>query len=238
MKEALANVGPAALTSLLSLAALFLLTKLMGCKQVSQLTLFDYIIGITIGSITAELATDLEDPVQPLTALLIYGLAAFGISELATKSVRARSIINGKPLVLLNGGQIYRKNLRRVRLDLNEFLTLCRVAGYFDLNEIQTALMEHNGTVSFLPRESHRPVTPSDLNLNPDQQLVQIPLVMDGKLLPRNIQAVGKKEDWVRRALERQGYRDEEKVLLALWDGGTGLTVFPVSPEAPEKQVP
>ena len=238
MKEALANVGPAALTSLLSLAALFLLTKLMGCKQVSQLTLFDYIIGITIGSITAELATALEDPVQPLTALLIYGLAAFGISELATKSVRARSIINGKPLVLLNGGQIYRKNLRRVRLDLNEFLTLCRVAGYFDLNEIQTALMEHNGTVSFLPRESHRPVTPSDLNLNPDQQLVQIPLVMDGKLLPRNNQAVGKKEDWVRRALERQGYRDEEKVLLALWDGGTGLTVFPVSPEAPEKQVP
>ena len=185
MKEAMADIGPTALTSVLSLVALFALTKLMGCKQVSQLTLFDYIIGITIGSIAAELATELEEPVQPLTALIIYGLVAFGISELATKSVRARSFINGKPLVLLDAGQIYRKNLRKARLDLNEFLTQCRAAGYFDLSQVQTALMEHNGSVSFLPKEPHRPATPSDMDLRPKQSQVQTPFVMDGKLHSR-----------------------------------------------------
>ncbi len=238
MKEALADIGPTALTSVLSLVVLFGLTKLMGCKQVSQLTLFDYIIGITIGSIAAELATELEEPVQPLTALVIYGLTAFGISELSTKSIRARSFINGKPLALLDNGQIYRKNLRKARLDLNEFLTLCRAEGYFDLSQIQTALLEHNGSVSFLPKEPYRPATPSDLNLSPKQALVHIPFVMDGKLLPRNIQAVGKEAAWVRRALMQQGFRDESEVLLAMWDGGTKLTVFPISPETPQKQVP
>lgn len=238
LKEALADIGPTALASVVSLVALFLLTKLMGCKQVSQLNLFDYIIGITIGSIAAELATELENPVQPLTALIIYGLAAFGISELATKSIHARSVITGKPLVLLNDGVIFRKNLRRARLDLNEFLTMCRAAGYFDLSQIHTALMEHNGTISFLPQEPCRPATPSDLNLSPKQELVQIPFVMDGKLLPKNIRATGKEEAWVRRTLLRQGFRDESEVLLALWDGQSKLIVFPIQPETPEKQVP
>ena len=213
---------------MLSLVALFALTKLMGCKQVSQLTLFDYIIGITIGSIAAELATELEEPLQPLTALIIYGLVAFGISELATKSVRARNFINGKPLVLLDAGQIYRQNLRKARLDLNEFLTQCRAAGYFDLSQVQTALMEHNGSVSFLPKEPYRPATPSDMDLKPKQSHVQIPFVIDGKLLPKNLTEAGKEETWVRRELMKQGYRDESEAFLALWDGETKLIVFPM----------
>lgn len=233
MKEALADIGPVALTSVLSLVALFALTKLMGCKQVSQLTLFDYIIGITIGSIAAEFATDLENPVQPLTALLIYGLAAFGISELATKSIRARGFINGKPLTLMEGEQIYRKNLRKARLDLSEFLTLCRTAGYFDLTQIQTAVLEHNGVVSFLPREPFRPATPSDMDLKPKQSHVQTPFVIDGKLLPKNIAEAEKEDAWVLRALLKQGYRDETGVLLALWDGETKLTVFPMEKGEP-----
>ncbi|MET0016716.1 YetF domain-containing protein [Oscillibacter sp.] len=228
MKEAMADIGPTVLTSMLSLVALFALTKLMGCKQVSQLTLFDYIIGITIGSIAAELATELEEPLQPLTALIIYGLVAFGISELATKSVRARNFINGKPLVLLDAGQIYRQNLRKARLDLNEFLTQCRAAGYFDLSQVQTALMEHNGSVSFLPKEPYRPATPSDMDLKPKQSHVQIPFVIDGKLLPKNLTEAGKEETWVRRELMKQGYRDESKAFLALWDGETKLIVFPM----------
>jgi len=228
MKEAMADIGPTVLTSMLSLVALFALTKLMGCKQVSQLTLFDYIIGITIGSIAAELATELEEPLQPLTALIIYGLVAFGISELATKSVRARNFINGKPLVLLDAGQIYRQNLRKARLDLNEFLTQCRAAGYFDLSQVQTALMEHNGSVSFLPKEPYRPATPSDMDLKPKQSHVQIPFVIDGKLLPKNLTEAGKEETWVRRELMKQGYRDESEAFLALWDGETKLIVFPM----------
>ena len=225
-----AQVGLAALSSLLSIAVLFLLAKLMGTKQVSQMTMFDYVVGITIGSIAAELATELEEPLRPLTALIVYGVTAFVISILTNKFLKVRSIVTGKPLVLLENGVIYRENLKKARLDLNEFLTYCRIGGWFDLNQLQSAVLEHNGVVSFLPKETDRPATPMDLHLDPKQSQVQTPFVMDGKLLPDNIHQAGKEEAWVHRALLRQGYKDESGVLLALWGGGEKLTVFPMDP--------
>ena len=221
-------------TTLVSIVVLFLLTKLMGAKQVSQMTMFDYVVGITIGSIAAELATELEQPVLPLTALIAYGVAAYLISVLTNKSLKARGLITGKPLVLLEDGVIRRENLKKARLDLNEFLTYCRINGYFDLNQIHTALMEHNGNISFLPREQDRPATPEDLGSHPKQAKVQTPFIMDGRLLRENIRKAGKEEAWVHRALLRQGYRQESQVLLALWDGGEKLTVFPMDATRPD----
>ena len=231
-----AQMGLTALSSLLSIAVLFLLAKLMGTKQVSQMTMFDYVVGITIGSIAAELATELEAPAKPLTALVAYGAAAVAISVLTNKSPKARSVVTGKPLVLLEDGVIYRDNLKKARLDLNEFLTYCRIGGWFDLNQLQSAVLEHNGVVSFLPKEADRPATPADLNLNPKQSQVQMPFVMDGRLLEENIRQAGKEDAWVRRTLLQQGYRDEEDVLLAVWDGGEKLTVFPMDSGGKQKR--
>ena len=231
MEELLPKIGQTALTAILSIVALFLLTKLMGSKQVSHMTMFDYVVGITIGSIAAELATELEEPVKPLIALVIYGLTAVGISLLTERSLKVRSMVTGKPLILLENGIIYRENLKRARLDLSEFLTYCRIGGWFDLNQLQAAVLEHNGVVSFLPKETDRPATPADLNMNPKQSLVQTPFVMDGILLTENIRKAGKEESWVHRGLLRQGYKDEKDVLLALWDGGEKLIVFPMDPK-------
>ena len=136
MRELLTHGGMTALTSAASIVVLFLLTKLMGSKQVSQMTMFDYVVGITIGSSAAELATELEAPVRPLVAMVVYGAAAVLISLVTSKSIRARSIFTGKPLVLLEDGVIYRKNLEKARLDLSEFLTYCRIGGWFDLNQL------------------------------------------------------------------------------------------------------
>ena len=231
MTEILQETGMTVLTTLLSLLALFLLTKLMGAKQVSQMTMFDYVVGITIGSAAAELATEWEEPHKPLTALIVYGLVAVSISVLCCKSLKIRAAVTGRPVVLLEDGVIYRENLKKAKLDLNEFLTYCRIGGWFDLSQLQTAVFEHNGTVSFLPKEADRPATPTDLNLNPKQAQVQVPFVMDGKLLEGNIRQAGKAEEWVRRNLERQGYRGAEEALLALWDGNEKLTVFPMKPK-------
>lgn len=230
--ETLIQIGMTVLTALLSIVVLFLLEKAMGSKQVSQMTMFDYVTGITIGSVAAELATELEEPVKPLTALVVYGAAAVGISVLTSKSLKARAVVTGKPLVLLEDGVIYRDNLKKARLDLSEFLTYCRIGGWFDLNQLQAAVLEHNGVVSFLPKEKDRPATPTDLDLNPKQSQVQTPFVMDGRLLADNVRQAGKEEAWVHRALLRQGYQAEKDVLLALWDGGEKLTVFPLRPES------
>lgn len=226
--DLLTQAGLTVLSALLSVVVLFLLAKLMGNKQVSQMTLFDYVVGITIGSIAAELATELEEPIKPLIAMVVYGLVAAAISVLTSKSIKARVMVTGKPLILLEDGVIYRENLKKARLDLDEFLTYCRIGGWFDLNQLQSAVLEHNGVVSFLPKEKDRPATPSDLNLSPKQSQIQIPFVMDGKLMRENLERAGKAEPWVQRALEAQGYSDAAKVFLALWDGGEKLTVFPM----------
>ena len=105
------------LTSLLSIVILFVLAKLMGHKQIGQLDLFDYITGITIGSIAAELATELENPVQPLTAMIVYGLVSFLLRLLTNKFPRTRKFVNGTPTILLHEGKLYRKNMKKAKLD-------------------------------------------------------------------------------------------------------------------------
>lgn len=214
-------------TSLVSLAALFLLTKLMGNKQVSQMNLFDYVVGITIGSIAAEMATELDTPENSLVAMAVYAVVAVGISLLTNKSLAARRVMTGKPLVLMDGGTIYRENLKKAKMDVSEFLMYCRIGGFFDLSQIQTALLEHNGTVTFLPVEMQRPATPADFSLQPTQTMLQTPVILDGEVLPGNLQRVGKDVTWLMRQLEKQGYQEPEAVFLALADGNL-LTVYPV----------
>ncbi len=120
--------------SLGSIIAIFVLTKLMGYRQMSQMSMFDYINGITIGSIAAEMATSLEENfMQPLIAMIVYALSAILLSWISSKSIRARRVIEGKPLVLLNHGELYGENLKKAKIDVSEFLVQCRVNGYFDV---------------------------------------------------------------------------------------------------------
>lgn len=107
---------------------------------------------------------------MPLTAMVVYGVTAALISYITCKSMAARKFINGKPVVLYENGKLYEKNLAAAKLDINEFLTQCRTAGYFDLADLQTAILETNGQVSFLPLAAQRPVTPEDLQMTPDPE--------------------------------------------------------------------
>ena len=128
-----------ALTSASSVIALFLLTKLMGNKQISQLSAFDYITGISIGSIAAELAScqDIDKPLNNVLAIIVYGVAAYLISYVTTKNVSLRKIITGRPIVVMDKGQLYRRNLQKARIDMSDFLSMCRAKGYFDINQIE-----------------------------------------------------------------------------------------------------
>lgn len=216
------------ITSAVSLAVLFLLTKLMGNKQVSQLSMFDYIIGISIGSIAAEMATELENPENPLAAMIVYGIIAFLVSVISQRSVKVRKVMSGRPLVIMDNGIIYRENLKKARIDLSDFLTQCRTSGYFDLNQIQTAVMEYNGAISFLPVSKYRPATPSDMDIQPEQEYLQITVIMDGHINKSNLKLSGNNEVWLTKQLHLQGYNNPSDVLLALCDNNNKLTVFPM----------
>ena len=213
--------------SLGSVVTLFILTKLMGYRQMSQMSMFDYINGITIGSIAAEMATSLEENyMQPLTAMIVYALADIFLSVVSSKSMKARRVIEGKPLILLNHGEIYRENLKKAKIDVNEFLVQCRVNGYFDVSKLETAILEGNGKISFLPKVSDRPVTPSDMNLTPQQDYMVANVILDGKLMEENLRHTGKDEKWLHNQIKGQGADRIEDVLLATCDASDQVTVF------------
>ena len=160
------------ITSLVSLFVLFLLTKLVGNRQLSEFNMFDYIVSITIGSIAAEMATELEHPEKPLLAMAVYALISFVISVITAKSIKLRRILFGHSVVLMKSGQLYKKNFKKTRLDLNEFLMQARLNGYFDLSQVDTAVMEASGKISFMPKAASRPATPEDLKIVPEADKV------------------------------------------------------------------
>ena len=205
------------LTALLSVASLFIITKIMGHKQVAQLDFFDYVSGITIGSIGAELATELEKPYKPLIALAIYGLASLLLNLLAHKLARTRKYINGTPTILMNDGKLYRKNLKQAKLDLSEFMLLCREQGYFDLNEIQTAIFEHNGKLSILPKAANRPATPDDLKITAKAPHIGVEVIMDGRVMGDNLSRMGRDVNWLTKQLKIQGCKDAKEIFLGIY---------------------
>ena len=214
------------LTSLLSVGALFAVAKIMGHKQMSQLDFFDYISGITIGSIAAELATELEEPLKPLIAIAVYGAAAVLLSKITSLFPKSRKYINGTPTILMNNGKLYRENLKKAKLDLSEFMVMCRQQGYFNLSNIQTAVFEFNGKLSILPVSKKRPANPEDLNLSPAPEFIHTEVIMDGRILNENLKRMGLDDKWLQKQLNAQGYKKTEEVFLALCDEKNQLTVF------------
>ena len=217
------------LASLFSAAALFLIAKIIGHKQVAQLEFFDYITGITIGSIAAELATTLDKPWwKPTIAMLVFGAVAVCLSLLTRILPRTRKFINGTSTIDLNNGKLYRENMKKAKLELSEFLLLCRQEGYFNLNDIQTAVFEYNGKLSILPVSNKRPLNPEDMKLAPKPEHIGTEIIMDGKILGENLKRKGLSVEWLKKEIENHGYKHAKEIFLGICYDNNELTLFPI----------
>lgn len=214
------------LTTVGSFAVLFLSAKLIGHKQIAQLDFFDYITGITIGSIAAEMATELEEPWKPMIAMVLYGGITLALSLISSRFPRSRKYLNGTPTILMDHGKLYYENMKKARLDLSEFLVLCRQQGYFDLTTIQTAIFEYNGKLTILPVTTQRPVTPQDLDLNLDQELIFTELIMDGRILEDNLHRMGLDRTWLDKQLKQRHISSAKEVFLAVCDRNLKFVLF------------
>lgn len=221
------NIGDLILRSVLSLVVLFFITELMGKKQISQLNLFDYIIGISIGSIAASFSVDDSiNYLDGILAIVIYGGIATFISFLTTKSIIARRFFTGTPLILINNGNFNYSNLKKSRLDINDLLQIARENGYYDLSQIAYSILEPSGKVSFLPKAKYLPVTPNDMKLKVANNGLCSNLVIDGNLMDENIKYIGKTKEWVIKRLDKMGYSDISNLLLVICDNKEQLTVY------------
>ena len=213
------------ITAPISLTVLFLLAKLMGNKQMSELNMFDYINGITIGSIAAELATgEFTDIYDGVMAMVIYSLIAIMLTFLSQKSLLLRRFITGKSIIIYDNGKFYNKNLSTAKIDINEILVMCRSKGYFNFDEIQTVILESNGQLSILPKDKNRPLTPDDMEITVLQSGVDAVVIQDGKVLERNLKATGNNIEWLKKELKKQNIKTSE-VSIAFCDNNNTLKV-------------
>lgn len=206
-------------SSFVSLAALFILTKLMGNREMSQLSMFDYVSSIALGSIAGEMAVMSTDSItEPLVAMVIFSMFTMFISFSTCKSIMLRRFFEGQAILLFQNGQVYEKNLLKAKMDMDELLSVCRISGYYDLEEVHTVYLETNGKISVLPISKNRPATPTDFNLNPTQSLPMANVIIDGKILPDNLKSTGKNEKWVEKQLQSNNVSDIKQVILATFD--------------------
>ena len=213
--------------SVVVLIALFFITKMLGKKQISQLNLFDYVVGITFGSIAADISLDLEkDLIAGLISLFIYGIFALGISYITRKSIILRRFFVGVPTILIENGKIIKSGLKKVKIDINELLAEARIMGYFDLTEINYAIMETDGKISFLPFEWAKSSNKKDLKIKCSNNSLVTNLIIDRQILDNNLKSINKHIDWLMHELKLNGYNSVDDILLATFDNKNKLTIY------------
>lgn len=214
------------LRAFLSLITLFLVTKLIGKRQVSQLSLFDYVIGISIGNFAAEMTINLESKIMHGTiAVIIFGLLAYIISYLTMKSIILRRFFMGKPTVIIENGMLLEKALKKVNFDINDFLEQCREQGYFDISEINYAILETSGKLSILPKVKYKTVTNEDLKIKKEETSIPANIIIDGKIMKENLKEMNKEKTWLEKELKVKG-KNIKNILLATLDNKEKLMIY------------
>lgn len=222
--------------TVLVLVILFILTRIMGKKQVSQMNIYDYIIGITMGSIAADISLDIEKSiVAGILSLLIYGLSGALVTYLTLKNIRIRRFINGVPCILMDNGKIIEANLRKEGIDINDLEEEARQNGYFDLSKVNYAVLEISGKISFLPKAREDMVTKSDMKIKVHDETLSANVIIDGILLEDNLKAMGKDIDWLNKELKNRGYDNYKRILLMTLDGTDKINIFEKNMEMKSK---
>lgn len=220
--------------SLISLLCLVLVTIIIGKKQISQLSIFDYVIGISIGNFTAEmiLVTD-SQLINEVVAILVFGLSAYIVSILTMKSIVLRRFFSGTPTIIIYDGKIIEKSLKKVKIDVNDLLEQARISGYFNINDINYAIMEANGKISFMPKEEKAPVTKEDLDIKTSKSCLDVVAILDGKIMFNNLKEANIASDVIYQKLRIKKI-EAQNVLLGVISNNE-LIIYPKNDYAIKK---
>ncbi|WP_431028688.1 YetF domain-containing protein [Lysinibacillus sp. LZ02] len=197
--------------------AILFLARIIGKKQLSQLTFFHYITGITFGSIASEIAAQAETPFwDGFIALIWWGVLTLLISYLSLKSVKLRTLFDDKPTIIIQNGTILPKNLKKARLSLDELLMLLREQSVFSAAEVDYAVFETNGELSIMKKVAVSNATKQDVKANTaPAQYVPMEVICDGKIISKNLIELNLTEDWLMKKLKKKNITSAEDVFLA-----------------------
>jgi uncharacterized membrane protein YcaP (DUF421 family) len=190
--------------SFIFLAALFFMTKILGKKQISELSFFEYISGITIGSIAGEAITGLENSIfQGLLSIAIFILITLLVDYLALKSKTVRNLVDGRGTVLIKDGKVLEENLKKEKYTIDELSALLRQKDIYRVADVEFAVLEPRGTISALLKKEYRPLTPKDLQMKVANEKEPQTIIMDGQIVDEALRSTGKNRGWVHTELAK-----------------------------------
>ena len=221
------NIVNVIIKGYLSLIFLFFVIKMLGKKQVSQLNVFDYVIGISLGNLAAEMTINADiSIIIGLLAMVIYGSCSLFVSFITSKSIIARRLISGVPVVLIEHGKISKKQLRKVKIDINDLLQDAREDGIFDITKVDYAIMEASGKVTFLLKDENEPITKKDMNIKCSDTGLTANLIMDGNIMYHNLIAFGKDLDWLMEKVKENGINNIRDIFLLVGNNDGNVTIY------------
>lgn len=205
--------------------------RLMGKRQIGQLQPFELVIALMVAELAATPMQDTEIPllhgIIPIITLLVLQVL---ISALQLKSEAARIVFCGKPSILIEHGKININELKNNRLNLNDLLEELRLKEYYNLEDIEYAILETGGQISIIPKSDIVPATRKDLKILPVEDKLPVTLILDGKINNNNLKFINKDESWLNGQLKKKNILSPDQVFLALFDS-KGKIVYQLKKE-------
>lgn len=190
--------------SFLFIIVLFIMTKVIGKKQISEFTFFEYVSGITIGSIAGEVIMGLDSNMgHGVLAIFIFGLITLLVDVFSLKSNMFRDFVEGKGAIFIKDGKIMEDNLKKEKYSTDELSYLLRKKDVFNLADVEFAVLEPTGDLSVLLKKELRPLTPKDLNLKFPKDTVPQTVIRDGQIVNNALSAAGKNQEWLNLELDK-----------------------------------
>ncbi len=198
---------------------LLVLARLMGKKHINQITYFEYIVGITIGGIAAELTFNPDIRMSNfIMSMFLWTLLPILISKMNMKSYRSRILLEGNPTFLIKNGQILEKNLKEENMTLEELMIHLRQKNVFEISDVESAIMETSGQVSVMTKSDLQPLTPKDMGMTMEQEHQPRLVIIDGSVMEKSLNDYGYTKEWLSGEIMKQGARDFKDVFLAQID--------------------
>lgn len=212
--------------SFISFFSLLILVRLMGKQQMAELNFFDYIVGITIGSIAATLSVQVnQNTMATLAGMAVWTILPILLAYLCLHNVWVRKVLEGEATIVIANGKILEKNLQKVRLSIDDVISQLRSQGVFNITDVEFALFETDGKLSIQKKSAKRPLTPGDLFLPTQYEGLPANLIEDGVVLADALQSLNLTKAWLYNHLKNANIPDIQQVSLAQLDTQGNLYV-------------
>ncbi|AYC30853.1 DUF421 domain-containing protein [Paenisporosarcina cavernae] len=203
--------------TIITFFVLLMMTRFLGKKQLSHLTFFNYITGITIGSLSANMVLlSSNDFLKELTALVLWCALASLVGFISMKSGKLRVILDGQPTIVVKKGKIDRKALVRTMINVDDLTMMMRQKDVFSISEVDYAILEPNGALSILKKPEFQSVVTSDFQLNkPSPNFLPTEIIVDGKIIYQNLKELGLSQEWLTNELMKENVSTIETIIYA-----------------------